>query len=682
MKATKTWVFIVLLIISAINVHAWPIPDTGQTRCYNNTEERPCPNPGESFYGQDGNYTINPPSFTKLDPSGNSLPEWATSWAMVKDNVTGLTWENKTSDGSIHDGAKTFTWCDTNPATNGGYQGTCGTGTGGSATDTATFIKALNDVTFGGISDWRMPTPKELASIADLSRESPAINMVWFPNTVSSGYWSSTTYASSMDRAWDVFFEGGHVENNIKTTAKAVRAVRGGQVESGYIDNGDGTVTDTATGLMWQQETVPGKIWQFALDYAETLSLAGYKDWRLPTKTELQTIVDFKRKNPAIDTTFFPNTLSSQYWSSTTSAVTINGRKGDSAWSADFAEGRVYGVVKPSSYAVRAVRGGHSGSVAALIILKSGSGTVSSSLIGIACGASFCTAFATGTNVTLTATPDAGAEFIGWSGGDCSGVSTTCQMTMDGDKTVKATFTTADTTGPTGTATINGGAAYATNPAVTLTLSASDPSGVTEMKFSNNNTNWSATETYGTTKAWTLSSGDGYKTVYVKYKDGKGNWSGAMAATITLDTTTPVTMANPPAGIYNAAQNVTLTANETATIYYTTNGTDPTMNSPTYAALPIPIPRTTMLKFFAKDNAGNLEMVKTQIYTINENGMPGEMNNDTRIDLADAILVLQIAIGDTSQTSLLNYMTADVNSDGKIGLAEVIYILQKIAGMR
>jgi len=49
---------------------AGPIPDTGQTKCYDNTEEIPCPQPGEPFHGQDGNYLINPPSYTKLDASG------------------------------------------------------------------------------------------------------------------------------------------------------------------------------------------------------------------------------------------------------------------------------------------------------------------------------------------------------------------------------------------------------------------------------------------------------------------------------------------------------------------------------------------------------------------------------------------------------------------------------------
>lgn len=110
MKAVKTWVLIVFLIISAINVHAWPIPDTGQTKCYDNTTEIPCPVSGEDFCGQDGNYTINPPSYTKLDAAGGALPDGAASWVMVRDNVTGLIWENKTNDGSIHDGSKARTY--------------------------------------------------------------------------------------------------------------------------------------------------------------------------------------------------------------------------------------------------------------------------------------------------------------------------------------------------------------------------------------------------------------------------------------------------------------------------------------------------------------------------------------------------------------------------------------------
>ena len=57
--------------------HHTPIPDTGQTKCYNDTVEIPCPAPGEPFYGQDGNYTINLHSYTKLNAGGATLPDSA-----------------------------------------------------------------------------------------------------------------------------------------------------------------------------------------------------------------------------------------------------------------------------------------------------------------------------------------------------------------------------------------------------------------------------------------------------------------------------------------------------------------------------------------------------------------------------------------------------------------------------
>lgn len=67
MKSARVLVSIFILLIPAIYVHAWPIPDTGQIKCYNNTNEIPCPASGEAFYGQDGNYNINQSSYTKKD---------------------------------------------------------------------------------------------------------------------------------------------------------------------------------------------------------------------------------------------------------------------------------------------------------------------------------------------------------------------------------------------------------------------------------------------------------------------------------------------------------------------------------------------------------------------------------------------------------------------------------------
>ncbi len=366
MKVTKTWILIALLLIPSIAVHAWPIPDTGQTKCYKDYgDEIPCPAPGEAFYGQDGNYTINPPSYTKLDAAGNALADDAASWTMIRDNVTGLIWENKTSDGSIHDSSKTFTWCDTNPATNGGVQGICGAGSGDAATDTEAYIKALNDAQFGSFSDWRMPTVKELQSIVDYGRENQAIYTTFFPGTVSSHYWSSTTYARYTYYAWFVPFGDGYANGYDKSYDVPVRAVRAGQTGSldHLVINGDGTVTDKATGLMWQQETGYGRNWQAALEYAETLSMAGYDDWRMPTVKELESIVDYGRENQAIDTTFFPGTVSFYYWSSTTHAGYPS-----HAWLVDFYSGFVTNYNESNNNYVRAVRAGQNRSLGSLVI--------------------------------------------------------------------------------------------------------------------------------------------------------------------------------------------------------------------------------------------------------------------------------------------------------------------------
>jgi len=87
---------------------------------------------------------------------------------------------------------------------------------------------------------------------------------------------------------------------------------------------------------------------------------------------------------------------------------------------------------------------------------------------------------------------------------------------------------TVDQATPTGTVSINTGAQYATSGSVTLTNTSSDTggSGLAQMQFSNDGTTWSGWETYSATKAWTLSAGDGAKTVYAQYKDNAGNISG------------------------------------------------------------------------------------------------------------------------------------------------------------
>ena len=353
-------IFMVLLLTPMMfaSVLASPVPDTGQTKCYDNSQEITCPSLGQNFYGQDGSYDINTQSYTKLDENGNDLPPEATEWVMVRDNVTGLIWEVKEDKDDVqnysntNDADNTYTWYD-------GVSGTPGDGT-----DTLDFINALNTEQFGGYSDWRLPTVKELSSLVDSSiPPGPTINTDYFPNTVSSNYWSSTTYAPNSNYAWDVDFNDGEVWGRGKSGDDHVRAVRGGQCGpfGKYIDNGDGTVTDTETGLMWEVKTDDGGprdkdnyyTWEQALSYCKNLSLAGYNDWRLPNRNELQSIVDYERYNPSIDP-IFSYTVSNVYWSSTTYADYPG-----SAQDVYFSEGNVWGRGKSANLDhVRAVRGG------------------------------------------------------------------------------------------------------------------------------------------------------------------------------------------------------------------------------------------------------------------------------------------------------------------------------------
>jgi hypothetical protein len=97
-----------------------------------------------------------------------------------------------------------------------------------------------------------------------------------------------------------------------------------------------------------------------------------------------------------------------------------------------------------------------------------------------------------------------------------------------------------DTVAPTGMIAINGGLAYANSTSVTLNLTCNDPlSGCSQMQFSNDGTTYSSPEAFSTSKAWTLTTGDGTKTVYAKFKDGAGNWSTAYNDTIVLETVLP-----------------------------------------------------------------------------------------------------------------------------------------------
>ena len=120
-----------------------------------------------------------------------------------------------------------------------------------------------------------------------------------------------------------------------------------------FKDNGNGTVTDNNTGLMWQKEDDDTKrVYDKAVRYCEDLSLGGYSDWRLPDLEVLKSIRDLNQSNPAIDSTAFPNTNASIYWSS----YIDHDRDPSSPWFVNFYNGNTNKMNKGSFYYVRCVR--------------------------------------------------------------------------------------------------------------------------------------------------------------------------------------------------------------------------------------------------------------------------------------------------------------------------------------
>ena len=294
------------------------LPDTGQNYSYTD------------IFGEDADYNINPPSYTKLDSEGNELEITANKWAMVRDNITGLVWEIKTDDESIHGINRTFTWREAQDI----------------------FISSLNVNKFGGYSDWRLPEVIELSVIINPDVFMPsAINQTFFSNTMSSPYWTSNIFIENPTKAWYVSFYDGYVYNIEITDNYFVRAVRGENSMGVFLDNFDGTITDTRTGLMWQKKASGVSNWESAIIYCEDLSIANYNDWRLPNRNELHSLVDYDTYNPSTTMFTIPNGINSYFWSSSTSTGTPG-----AAWSVDFYYGYVYSLTKTNSFYIRAVR--------------------------------------------------------------------------------------------------------------------------------------------------------------------------------------------------------------------------------------------------------------------------------------------------------------------------------------
>ena len=346
---------------------SYPVVDTGQTQCYDNHNPVAPPKPGQLFYGQDAQFHFHPASYT---PGADGLT--------VHDNVTGLTWQcspDTDGDGALTRRDKlTLSQAQARPA-------------------------KLNAVKFGGFDDWRLPTIKEEYSLFDargidpsgpggnnIAQLRPFIETNFFhfaygdPRTgervIDSQDASSTKYvgksvrgfgklfgvnfADGRIKGYDLFMPGGGVEKTF-----FVLCVRGnpGYGQNDFKDNGDGTITDRATGLVWSKaDSGKGMNWLEALAWVQKQNsekFLGHQDWRLPSVKELQSIVDYSRSpdtthSPAIDPVFNCTTFTNEahqsdypfYWSATTHAGFLGG--GAAMY---VAFGRAAGWMSPRTFA-------------------------------------------------------------------------------------------------------------------------------------------------------------------------------------------------------------------------------------------------------------------------------------------------------------------------------------------
>jgi len=265
---------------------SYPIVDTNQNTCYDGSGEIECPAPDEPFYGQDAQVTGNAPSYTD---NGDGT---------VTDNVPGLMWQKS-------------------PDTNGDGAIT--------AADKKTYTEAVaycENLSLAGYDDWRLLIIKQLYSLIDFSGKdlsgytgsdasglTPFINTNYFDfaygdtsageRIIDAQYASSTMYVSDAGEQllFGVNFADGRIKGYDLTlhgrpkTFFAV-CVRGNTAygSNDFVNNGDGTITDRATGLMWaQDDSGVGMTWE------EAMAL-GYSDWRLPNVKELQSI--FRAASP------------------------------------------------------------------------------------------------------------------------------------------------------------------------------------------------------------------------------------------------------------------------------------------------------------------------------------------------------------------------------------------------
>ncbi len=280
------WIFLICYIFSAhIIIQAQSVtktmlrlPDTGETVSYTTT------------FGEDHDYNINAPFFI-INGDGT-----------VIDTITRLMWQQ--TDGGEMTVESARVYCDL--------------------------------LTLAGYNDWRLPKVHELFSILNHQKVNPALDTTVFTLTAAEYWWALETQANDSTKIWETNAGGGVGSHPKAETISAggtkrfhIRAVRDQvtppTLSSHFTDNGNGTITDNLTELVWQKISYSDTLtWEQALTYADTLSLNGTIDWRLPNIKELQSIDDESRITPSIDTAIFSRDGNKIFWSSTTLPNIIN----------------------------------------------------------------------------------------------------------------------------------------------------------------------------------------------------------------------------------------------------------------------------------------------------------------------------------------------------------------------
>lgn len=260
-----------VLVTQAQKLLPFRLPDTGQIQDYTSTP------------GEDADYIINPQSFTD---NGNGT---------ITDNITGLMWQK--TDGGEMTFENASVYCD--------------------------------NLILGTYSDWRLPTGIELFGINNFSCLNPALNNVYFTQTLAEYWWTREVQCNAATNVWAVNAGGGIGAHPKSETISAggskkfhVRAVRNPfstiSPMPHFTDNGNETITDNFTGLTWQKiQSSTTLSWEEALLSAGSSTTAGNTDWRLPDIRELQSLNDPTLSKPSFNKTFFPNCISGNYWSST-----------------------------------------------------------------------------------------------------------------------------------------------------------------------------------------------------------------------------------------------------------------------------------------------------------------------------------------------------------------------------